>query len=89
MLALFSFLSKCFISLNDKPSWLFFQACLSKLNELIVFNKGIVSSFQKACVVQLLYSLVLKKSSNDLKFLKYSEMSIVKSKTLKQFSILP
>jgi hypothetical protein len=54
-----------------------------------VFNKGIVSSFQKACVVQLLYSLVLKKSSNDLKFLKYSEMSIVKSKTLKQFSILP
>jgi hypothetical protein len=66
MLSLTNFLSQCVVFLEYKPTWVYYQTSVAKFNELLVLNKSFVTSFQKACVVQLLYSLVLKKSTNDL-----------------------
>ena len=69
MCSLQKFLSECLSFLNHKPEWVYYQLCLIKLNELLVFNKSFIESFQKSCVIHLLYSIVLKKSSNNLTFL--------------------
>jgi hypothetical protein len=47
-----------------------------------------ISAFQKACVVELLYSLILKKSTNDLAFLAPSSKTAISLSELKILSIL-
>ena len=69
MSSLLKFLSQSLIILEFKPHWLYFQVCMTKLNELVLLSKSYINSFQKACVVNLLYSQILKKSTNDLAFL--------------------
>jgi len=70
MSSLLNYLSYCLVFVFTKsPVWDHYQACLTKFNELILSNKLFINSYQSACVVQLLYSLVLKKSTNDLTFL--------------------
>ena len=71
MVSLIHYLNVCKILLEFKSSWVFYQASLSKLNDLSLSNKKFTILFQKACVIQLLYSLILKKSNNDLTFLSY------------------
>ncbi len=68
LLITINFISICKNFLSYKSSWIYFQVCLSKLNELTILNNNYTLVFQKACVVQLLYSLILKKSSNNLNF---------------------
>jgi hypothetical protein len=87
MHAVSHFLSHSLIFLEYKPTWIYYQACLSKLNELVLFNKNFINSFQKACVVQLLYSLILKKSTNDLTFLKSNLKATKKFVELKNLCI--
>ena len=87
MHAISHFLSQSLMFLEYKPTWIYYQACLSKLNELVVFNKNFINSFQKACVVQLLYSLILKKSTNDLTFLKPNLKTAKKFVELKNLCI--
>jgi len=82
------FLSQSLTFLEYKPTWVYYQACLSKLNELVLFNRNFINSFQKACVVQLLYSLILKKSTNDLAFLKANVKVAGKLSELKNLSVL-
>ena len=88
MLSLSSFLSQCLIFLEYKPSWVYHQACIAKFNELILASKSFSALFKKACVVQVLYSLILKKSTNDLTFLTTSVKSSQKLTELKKMSIL-
>jgi hypothetical protein len=85
--SLLNFLSKCSVYLQYKPSFIYFQLCLSKFNELVLSNKKFIVSVQKACIVQLLYSLILKKSTNDLTFLTYKQASDKKLCELKFLSI--
>jgi hypothetical protein len=87
MLSLSSFLSQCLIFLEYKPTWIYHQACISKFNELILASKSFTVLFQKACVVQLLYSLILKKSTNDLTFLSTNIKSTKKFAELKKMSM--
>jgi hypothetical protein len=88
MLSLTNFLSQCLVFLEFKPSWVYHQTCIAKLNELIILNKSFVTSFQKGCVVQLLYSLILKKSTNDLTSLISKSVVKIKSSELKLLTIL-
>ena len=88
MLSLTSFLAQCLAFLEFKPSWIYFQTCVTKFNELIILNKGFVTSFQKACVVQLLYSLILKKSTNDLTSLINKPVIKTKCSELKLMTVL-
>jgi hypothetical protein len=69
MTSLIHYLSVCVDSLESKSASIYFQTSLTKLNELALANRNFISVFQKACVTQLLYSLILKKSTNDLTFL--------------------
>jgi hypothetical protein len=73
--------------LNYKASWVYYQVSLSKLNELVLANNSFVFIFQKDCVVQLLYSLILKKSNNDLAFLVASAKPNKKLSVLKYLSL--
>jgi hypothetical protein len=87
MLSLLNFLSKSVTALAYKPNWLYFQVCLTKFNELVLLSRFYVSNFQKACVVHLLYSQILKKSAMDLSFLSKSTKSSTKYVLLKSLSI--
>jgi hypothetical protein len=80
------FLAVCNIFLSYKSSWIYYQSCLSKLNELMIANRNFVIFFQKACVSQLLYSLILKKSNNDLTFLTLNTKQSKKLAELKNLS---
>jgi hypothetical protein len=86
--SLLNYLAQCVVFLEYKPSWIYHQACVTKFNELILANKNFIYAFQKACVVQLLYSLILKKSTNDLTFLTRTAKSVNKFAELKNLSIL-
>ena len=86
MASLLKFLDQCSIVLAYKPSWVYYQACLLKFNELALFNSNFINAFRKACVVQLLYSLILKKSANDLTLI-YSKGISKKFNELKLLSI--
>ena len=88
MTSLSSYLSACKTFLEYKSSWIYYQACLAKLNELSVSSKNFISFFQKACITQLLYSLILKKSNNDLTFLVSSSAPAKKFAELKNLSLL-
>jgi hypothetical protein len=88
MHSILHFLSQSLLFLEYKSAWVCHLACLSKLNELLVINKNFINSFQKLCVVQLLYSLILKKSTNDLTFLEAGGKTIQKSTELKNLSII-
>jgi hypothetical protein len=83
LLILSNFLNQCLFFLETKPSVIFYQACLTKLNELLVINKNFTSIFQKTCVIQLLYSLILKKATNDLTFLVSAKKIKTKFSSLK------
>jgi hypothetical protein len=87
MFSLLGFLSNCLVFLEYKPTWIYHQACLGKLNELVTANKNFINTFQKACVVQLLYSLILNKSTNDLTFLTKATKISTKLGGLKALSI--
>jgi hypothetical protein len=87
MACLTHFLSSCLVFLSTKPSSVYFQACIAKLGEFFLVTKKFASLFQKSCVTQLLYSLILKKSSNDLAFLTKTAMPISKLSGLKSFCI--
>jgi hypothetical protein len=87
MTSLVSYLSACKTFLGYKSSWIYYQACLAKLNELSISNKNFISFFQKACVTQLLYSLILKKSNNDLTFLMVGSTAGNKLVELKNLSL--
>jgi hypothetical protein len=87
MFSLTKFLSQCETFLKYKPSWIYYQACLTKFNELVLTNKNFINVFQKACVTHLLYSLILNKSTNDLTFLMRapkvsSKLSVLKTMCL-------
>jgi len=69
MLSLLKFLVQSIIVLENKPQWLFFQICLTKFNELLLTSRSYFSNFQKTCIIFILYSQLLKKSTNDLTFL--------------------
>ena len=86
MTCLLKFLDQCVTFLNYKPSWVYYQACLIKFNELLMFNSNFINTFRKACVIQLLYSLILKKSTNDLTFLSYKPKSFKNFNELKFLS---
>ena len=86
MTSLLHYLTVCSTFLEYKSSWIYHQACISKLNELTIANRNFVTFFQKACVVQLLYSLILKKSNNDLTFLMTSSKTTKKLSELKNLS---
>jgi hypothetical protein len=58
---LLNFLSQCLIFLEYKPSFVYYQAGSAKFNELVLSAQNFVNVFQKACVVQLLYSLIANK----------------------------
>ena len=62
--------------------------CITKLNELTITNRNFISFFQKSAIVQLLYSLILKKSNNDLTFLSTTAKSISKFSELKNLTIV-
>jgi hypothetical protein len=87
MSSILFYLSACTNFLEYKSTWIFHQSCLAKLNELSVLSKNFVTVFQKACVTQLLYSLILKKSNNDLNFLSPSLNNKKKLVELKHLSI--
>jgi len=88
MASLVNYLSICKDFLEYKSSWIYHLACVAKLNELSVSSKNFIASFQKACVTQLLYSLILKKSNNDLTFLAVSSAPVKKLAVLKSLSLL-
>jgi len=48
---------------------------------------GVINVFQKACVVQLLYSLILQKTKNDLTFLLNTVKTKQKFTALKALSL--
>jgi hypothetical protein len=81
------FLSRCLVFLNTKPTWVYYQACVTKLGEFVLVTKKFASVFQKSCVVQLLYSLILKKSTNDLAFLTKTVTPVSKLSGLKNLCI--
>jgi hypothetical protein len=74
MAGLINYFSDCKTNLQYKPTWFYFQGCLSKLNELTLINKNFIAYYQQNCIVQLLYSLILKKSKNNLKILAVSKV---------------
>jgi nucleoside recognition membrane protein YjiH len=82
LLSLSAFLAKALLFVEQAPLFTFYLTCLSKVNELALVNGSFVKSFQKACVVKLLYSLILKKSTNDVK------TYIAGSTSIKSFNIL-
>ncbi len=86
--AIITYLSVCVTFLEYKSTWIYYQACITKLNELTAFNNNFVIFFQKACVTQLLYSLILKKSKNDLTFLSYGAKTSNKFVELKNLCIV-
>jgi hypothetical protein len=88
LLILSNFLNQCLFFLETKPSVIFYQACLTKLNELLVINKNFTSIFQKTCVIQLLYSLILKKATNDLTFLVSAKKIKTKFSSLKTLCLV-
>jgi hypothetical protein len=53
----------------------YFQTAIAKLNELAIFNQGFSTHYQKSCVSQLLYSIILTKTSNKLKMLNTTSVS--------------
>jgi len=77
------FFKNCVVALNTRPTWFFFQACISKLSEFVLVTKNFSAIYQKACVVQLLYSLILKKPVNDLTFLSKTVVTTKKLSGLK------
>ncbi len=87
MVCLIHFLNSCFSVLNFKTSWICFQSIVGKLNELTKINRNFVSFFQKDCIVQLLYSLILKKTTTDLAFLTASKKSTLKFSELKKLCL--
>jgi hypothetical protein len=86
MTSLIHYLSVCVGFLQYKSSWVYYQVCIAKLNELTLSNRNFITFFQQACVVQLLYSLILTKSNNDLTFLTPSSKSTKKLTQLKYLS---
>ena len=87
MVCLMHFLDSCFTILNWKASWICFQSIIGKLNELNKINRNFVELFQKGCVIQLLYSLILKKTKNDLSFLTISSKTTLKLVELKKLCL--
>ena len=86
MTSLIHYLSIFVNFLEYKSSWIYFQIGISKLNELTLSNRNFVAFFQQACVVQLLYSLILTKSSNDLTSLSVTPKATPKLTALKYLS---
>jgi len=72
---------------ESASSFLYYNISLIKLTELVLLNNNFVIFFQKSCVVQLLYSLILKKSNNDLTFLVSNKKQNKKLTQLKYLSI--
>ena len=62
---LFYFYNSLLLSFSYKTSWVYYQACLVKLNELTLATNDFIAIFQKLCVTHLLYSLILIKSNNS------------------------
>lgn len=86
LISLVNYLSVCTVFLEYKSNWIYYQASLAKLNELVMSNKNFVTFFQKACITQLLYSLILKKSSSDLPFLTVPALTTNKFVELKNLT---
>lgn len=85
--SLINYLSVCKTLLGYKSSWIFYQIALTKLNELVSVNRNYTTLFQQSCIKQLLYSLVLIKSNNDLTFLLSNTKSSKKFTELKNLSL--
>ena len=83
---LLNFLSACIVFLNYKNSAVYYTLCSQKFNELVLFNNNLISFLRETLVIQLLYSLILKKSGNDLSFLLTDTKSTMKFKHLKSLS---
>jgi hypothetical protein len=88
MLSLLSFLSSCVIYLESKPAWLYYQIHIAKFTELVMYNNNFVLSFQKDCVVQLLYSLILKKATGQITFLSLNDKATKKNKVFTTLKLL-
>ena len=86
MTSLLHYLSVCLVCLEYKSSWVYFQTTLVKLNELSLASKKFTTQYQKSSITKLLYSLILKKSNNDLTFLTVTFGSTQKLIELKNLS---
>jgi len=82
------YLTKYAIFVKCESSWSLFQTGLLKFDELILANKNFVDLFQKSVVIRLLYSLILKKSNNDLSFLISKTVPFTKYNELKYLTTL-
>lgn len=81
------FIKICILALAYKSTWICYQTSIVKLNELTKISKIFINHYQKSSSTQILYSLILKKSNNDLNFLSPSSNNKKKLVELKHLSI--
>lgn len=87
MLSVSYFLAQSLISLEFKSVWFYHQTCVAKLNELVAIKNNFADQLQKICVIQLLYSLILKKSTKSFKLVAGVSKSTKKLAILKILSV--
>jgi hypothetical protein len=87
LFGLLNFLSVCLTFVDFKHTVVYYQACTAMFNELVLFSANLVQFLRESLVVQLLYSLVLNKTTNDLTFLAISGITNNKFSELKHLSV--